>query len=210
MKWQRYLGAVTSLLLGLGVGALVFARVRALEPGVPVAVAAVDLAPGDVVGPEQVRVVRFPAMAVHPEAYRRVEDVREREVATFVRAGEQLLPGRFTGSLGAGRHGGSLLYVPLPAPGYPEGFVHEGGFVDLLVVGDGEGAPVVRAAGTRLQVVAVDRERGGARGGGRIQGLVVQVEEGEAVGLVQTLAAGQVQVVPRWGGSPYRGGVGDR
>ncbi len=210
MSWQRYSGAATSLAVGLMVGGLVFAHVRALEPGVAVAVAAVDLAPGDVVGPGQVRVVRLPRLAVHPEAYRRVEDVRDREVATFVRAGEQLLPSKFTGGLGPGGSGGLLLYVPLPAPGYPEGFVHPGAAVSLLVVAGGrEEPPVARLAGAGVRVVGVDRERTGARSGGRIVGLVVEVDEREAAGLLEALASGQVQVLPRWGG-PSSGPGGGR
>lgn len=130
-----------------------------------VVVAARDLRPGQVLGAEDVRLVRQPSAHVPDGAVGSVDDVTGRTMAGAVRAGEPFTDVRVVGqSLAAAATGSSdttAVPVRLSDPDVAD-LLRPGDEVDVLVVGEEVGeVQVLASGGTVLAVQPSDERRSG-------------------------------------------------
>ncbi len=150
--WRR-----TSLLRRTAAGLLVLlALVLALAPGsaasgVPVLVAATDLASGSTVGPEGVAVREWPAELAPAGALDDPADATGRVLAGAVRAGEPLTDARLTG---AGPRVGDGAAVPVRlADADVAALLGPGSRVDVITLGERAAEPLVLAADAEVLTV---------------------------------------------------------
>ncbi|HEU0087301.1 MAG TPA: SAF domain-containing protein [Pseudonocardiaceae bacterium] len=144
----------TVLLVGLA-AVLALVPVTGSAAGVPVVVAARDLAPGTVLGAGEVLLRELPATAVPVGAAQVTAAVQGRTLAAPVRRGEPLTDLRLTGSALARAVSAdpAAVSVPLRLPD-PDiaALLHPGAVVDVVTLGP-QGQPVVLASGARVLAV---------------------------------------------------------
>lgn len=147
--------ATAALLVGLAV-------VLALSPGtrsaagVPVVVAARDLAPGTVLGTGEVVLRGLPEQVVPDGAVRTTPDVLGRTLAAPVRRGEPLTDLRLAGPALARAVSAdpAAVSVALRLPDSDiAALLYPGAVVDVLTLGERQDEPVVLASGARVLAV---------------------------------------------------------
>jgi pilus assembly protein CpaB len=197
-SWRR-----TALLRRAVAGVLaVLALVLALipdDPGVPVVVAARDLASGTTLAAGDVVVTTWPAGLVPAGTVRAPPEVAGRVLAGAARAGEPLTDIRLTGRESAarltGRAGDVAVPVRLPDPDVAA-LLAPGTRVDVVTPGPDDGGPVVLAADAAvLTVLAGEPDSPGRSARGRL--VLVALPRSDAARVAAAALAEQVAVTLR-------------
>lgn len=166
-----------------------------------VVVAVVDIPANSLIGPRSVRIASLNRGAVHPGAYRGIEDVAGRYTSQAVVAGEQVLKHR----VAAGEHGGVVsglagdlraMFIPIDDSRAVGGRLKRGGRVDVVFVSSGQHNPsVAKCVLTSVPIiqcgVAGDTAGSRERDGGA-PGTVVAVTPRDAEKLAFCLENGKV------------------
>ncbi|MCR4397401.1 MAG: Flp pilus assembly protein CpaB [Firmicutes bacterium] len=183
-----------------------------------VVVAARDIRAGGRIDENSVRLAGMNRRAVHPSAYRHVEEVVGRYAIDELAAGEQVMRHR----VAAGGHGGLVaglspdlraMFIPVQAEHTAVGLVEPGGMVDVICVWqESKGSSVARCVLGSVSVVATapGEARGLAdSGSGESRGVVVAVTPGDAEKLAFCLENGRVYLaaVPFGGSAQTTPGV---
>lgn len=152
-RWQRIRRPLAVLLIGVG-ALLLWSREHAPITTLPTVVATADVAVGDVVGPDDVEVVAWPAESRPPPAAADPATITGRRAASAIRAGEPLTDQRVIGPSLLATAGADSVAVSLPAdPLSASGLVRPGDRVDVI---GGRGAVLVSGA----PVLTVSQETG--------------------------------------------------
>ncbi|PTR30499.1 Flp pilus assembly protein CpaB [Rhodococcus sp. OK519] len=181
---------VTAAVLIVAAGVLLL-RDGLDDSGSPVLVAARDLAPGDVLSPDDIRAVNRPDADAPEGAVRDVGEVSGRTVASPVRVGEILTDLRLLGprltEAAAGSADARMVPVRLTDPGLSE-LIRAGDRVDVLTVEQPTGSadskrPTATVLATDATVVLVAPEESG---GGRRDRVVMLALPAPDAGAVAT------------------------
>ncbi len=166
--WSR-----TVLLRRAVAGMLVLlAAALALAPdgggdGVAIVVASRDLAPGDALDAQAVRVVSLPSALVPDGTPTSVDAVAGRVLAAPLRRGEPVTDVRVTGAALArsvsGDSGAVSVPIRLSDPDVAA-LLHPGATVDVVALGERQDQPVVLARGARVLTVLAEARGPGAQG----------------------------------------------
>ena len=168
---------------------------RSLQPAPaatePVLVASHDIAPGALIGPDDVSVARWPVGLAPPDVLRDPGALPGRPVATRLTSGEPVLPARFVSPALVAAYGDGLVATPVRlADAGAAALLREGDLVDVLAAaptaaGDPAAVParVVAAAVRVVLAGAPPAERGDVLGGG------IVASDGSLVVLATTPAA---------------------
>lgn len=157
-RWQRIRRPLAVLLIGVG-ALLLWGRDHAPVATLPTVVATDDVAVGDIVGPDDVEVVAWPAKSRPPPAAADPAMITGRRAASAIRAGEPLTDQRVIGPSLLTMAGADAVAVSVPAdPLSASGLVRPGDRVDVIA-GRGtvlvSGAPVLTVGQETGTVLAV-------------------------------------------------------
>jgi len=144
----------------LAAGALAWVVLGHLTQTARVVVAAEEIHPFEIIENRMLKTVDIPVPAVHPRAYRRIQDAAGKRAAGPIMAGQQLLQGQVSSvGHGYGKTGFEdcvVMFIPLPASRCVAGLVRAGDSVDLLF-GTSEqngGTPAARTILRQVPVLA--------------------------------------------------------
>lgn len=135
--WRRLAHRHRRPLAATLAGAAALLALVSLRPPTPATVAVLvtraDVAPGQVLGPDDVEVAAWPAAAAPTGALSSVEELPDRPVAAPLTAGEPLLPVRFLTPSLLSAYGTGLVATPVRlADAGSVGLLREGDLVDVL------------------------------------------------------------------------------
>lgn len=195
--WRRWLRRHRRLIAAGLAAAAVLVAARSLQPAPaatePVLVASHDIAPGALIGPDDVSVARWPVGLAPPDVLRDPAALPGRPVATRLTSGEPVLPARFVSPALVAAYGDGLVATPVRlADAGAAALLREGDLVDVLAAaptaaGDPAAVPArVVAAAVRVVLAGAPRaEPGDVLGGG------IVASDGSLVVLATTPAAAE-------------------
>ncbi len=144
----------------LAAGALAWGILGHLTQTSRIVVAAEEIHAFEVIESRMLKTVEIPVPAVHPRAFRRIQDADGKRAAGPIMVGQQLLQGQVSSvGSGYGKTGFEdcvVMFIPMPASRCVAGLVKAGDTVDfLLSTGKQEGGmPMARTVLRRVPVLS--------------------------------------------------------
>ncbi len=193
--WRRWLRRHRRLIAAGLAAAAVLVAVRTTQPDQAateaVLVVSHDIAPGALIGPDDVAVARWPVGLAPPDVLRTPDALPGRPVATRLTSGEAVLPARFVSPALVAAYGDGLVATPVRlADAGAAALLREGDLVDVLAAAPGAagdpGASPARVVAAAVRVVLAGAP---STGSDDALGAAISVSDGSLVVLATSSEA---------------------